>query len=41
MYKQDLALYNLQRLLYHKTQSNQTKPNQTNPEYLVYYWFVF
>ena len=28
MYEQDLALYNLQRLICHK---NQTKPNQTKP----------
>ena len=28
MYKQDLALNNPQGLICHKTQSNQTKPNQ-------------
>ena len=30
MYKQDLALNNPLWVIYHKTKSNQTKPNQTN-----------
>ena len=29
MYKEDLALINLQWLICHKTQPNQTKPNQS------------
>ena len=29
----DLGLDNLQRLIYHKTQ--QTKPNQTKPKYVI------
>ena len=29
MYKQDLALNNVQWLICHKTQPNHTKPNQT------------
>ena len=33
MYKDDLALNNLQRLLCHKTQPNPTQPN---PMYLIY-----
>ena len=32
MYKENLALNNLQGLIYHKTQPNQTNPNQqTDP----------
>ena len=30
MYKEDLALNNLQWLICHKTQPTQTKPNSTN-----------
>ena len=38
MYKEDLALNNLQRVICHKTKPNQTKPIQTKPNhiYLIY-----
>ena len=34
MYKEDLTLNDLQRLIYHKTQSNPTKP------YYYYYYII-
>ena len=36
MYKEDLALNNLQWLVCHKTKPNQTKPNQ-----ITYYIYIY
>ena len=40
MYKEDLALNNLQWLICHKTQPNQIKLNQTKPIMLLYQLFL-
>ncbi len=44
MYKEDLALHNLQRLICHKTQPNQTKSNPLYTNILNIHdlvWFGF
>ena len=35
MYKENMALNNLQWMICHKTKPNHIKPNETKPQYIV------